>query len=278
MIFWQEWLFQAQNWLISLGYFAYPAFVGIYVLATLVGLPAIFLFLAAGTLFGFFPGLILVSLADTLSVAVCYLLGRTVARKTVHKWIADRPQWGRFDHAVAQKGWKIVFLTRLSPIVPSNVLNYGFSLTKINFWQYLFVSWLAMLPVIALYVYLASVGTNLLSQDNDPKQIAASVIGFVTASMAIAYTTKLVQSTLFAHTDEPERASGYTGTKKRKINKKRQSECSPYSPYVPPASDLSSYKDKRQNRYKRTNPSPNGNGRNQKQMREEEEKQARSKV
>ena len=125
------------------------------------------------------------------------LLGRTVARKTVHKWIADRPHWGRLDRAVAQKGWKIVFLTRLSPIVPSNVLNYGFSLTKINFWQYLFVSWIAMLPVIALYVYLASVGTNLVSGNNDIRQVVASAIGFVTAFMAIAYTTRLMQTTVF---------------------------------------------------------------------------------
>ncbi|MCC0176907.1 TVP38/TMEM64 family protein [Waterburya agarophytonicola K14] len=207
MVIWQEWVFQAHHWLSSLGYLGYPAFIGIYLLATLVGLPAIFLFLAAGSLYGFVPGLILVSFADTLSVAVCYLLGRTVARKVVHQWIADRPHWGKFDRAVAQKGWKIVFLTRLSPIVPSNVLNYGFSLTKINFWQYIFVSWVAMLPVIALYVYLASVGTNLLSGNNDPKQIIASVIGFVTTLTAIAYTTKLVQSTLFDKTEDSRRSN-----------------------------------------------------------------------
>lgn len=200
MVIWQEWLLQANHWLSSLGYFAYPAFLSIYLCATLVGLPAIFLFLAAGSLFGFFPGLIVVSLADTLSVAVCYGLGRTVGRKKVSEWISQRPHWGEFDRAVAKKGWKIVFLTRLSPIVPSNVLNYGFSLTKINFWQYLFVSWLAMLPVIALYVYLASVGTNLLSGDNDPKQITASIIGIVTALMAIAYTTKLMHGTLSSKT------------------------------------------------------------------------------
>jgi uncharacterized membrane protein YdjX (TVP38/TMEM64 family) len=197
MVIWQEWLSQVNYWLSSLGFLAYPTFTLIYLLATLIGLPAIFLFLAAGSLFGFIPGLIIVSLADTISVAVCYLLGRTVGRKRVNRWISQRPHWGEFDRAVARKGWKIVFLTRLSPIVPSNVLNYGFSLTKINFWQYLFVSWLAMLPVIGLYVYLASVGINLLSGNSDPKQVIASIIGLVTAVMAIAYTTKLMYGTLF---------------------------------------------------------------------------------
>ncbi|MEM7593225.1 MAG: VTT domain-containing protein [Cyanobacteria bacterium P01_A01_bin.83] len=197
MVIWQEWLFQANNWLISLGNLAYPAFAIIYVSSTLVGLPAIFLFLAAGSLFGFVPGVMIVSLSDTLGVAICYLLGKTVASKKVNEWISQRPQWGEFDRAVTKKGWKIVFLTRLSPIVPSNVLNYGFSLTKIDFWQYLFVSWVAMLPVITLYVYLASVGTDLLSGGNDIRQVIASVIGFITALMAIAYTTKLMQGTLF---------------------------------------------------------------------------------
>ena len=218
MVFWQEWLFQAHHWLSSLGYLAYPAFTSIYLSATLLGLPAIFLFLAAGSLFGFIPGLIVVSFADTLSVAICYLLGRTVARKKVSQWISQRPHWGEFDRAVARKGWKIVFLTRLSPILPSNILNYGFSLTRINFWQYLFVSWLAMLPVIALYVYLASVGTNLLSGSDDPKQIIASVIGLITAAMAIAYTTKLMHGTLF------QKPAKQTSTKCQKAKEREKAE------------------------------------------------------
>ena len=192
MVYWQQCLINGEYWLISLDIWAYPVFIVIYVLVTSMGLPTIFLFLGAGSLFGFFPGLIVVSVADTLSIAICYLLGRTVARKKVTQWIAKRPKWSALDRLLAQKGWKIVFLTRLSPIVPSNLLNYGFSLTKINFWQYLFVSWLGMLPTIALYVYLASVGTDLISGNQDPKQIAASVLGFVTTTGAIAYTTRLM--------------------------------------------------------------------------------------
>ena len=117
MVIWQEWLFQVNHWLASLGYWSYPTFTVIYVSATLVGLPAIFLFLAAGSLFGFIPGLAVVSFSDTISVSVCYLLGRTVARKKINKWISSRPHWEEFDRAVAKKGWKIVFLTRLSPLV-----------------------------------------------------------------------------------------------------------------------------------------------------------------
>lgn len=192
----KDWLTHVKHWLVTLGPWAMPAFITIYVVATIVGLPAIVLFLLAGTLFGFFKGFMVVSIADTLGASACYLLGRTVARKQIKKWIAKRPQFAELDKAVARKGWKIVFLTRLSPIVPSNILNYGFSLTKVRFWQYFFFSWLGMLPIIALYVYLGSVGANLASGGNTPGKIALQVLGLLATGGAVVYTTKLAKKTL----------------------------------------------------------------------------------
>jgi uncharacterized membrane protein YdjX (TVP38/TMEM64 family) len=198
----QDWLTNIKQWLVSLGPWAKPAFILIYIIATVAGLPAAVLFLAAGTLFGFFKGVVIVSIADILGTTLCYLLGRTVARKFIKKWIAKRPQFTELDKAVGRKGWKIVFLTRLSPIVPSNILNYGFSLTKINFWQYFFFSWLGMLPVIALYVYLGSAGASLASGGNTPGKMALQIFGLCATVGAVTYTTKLAKKTL-----SPEPAS-----------------------------------------------------------------------
>lgn len=50
----QDWLTHIKQWLVSLGFWAKPAFILIYIITTVVGLPAAVLFLAAGTLFGFF--------------------------------------------------------------------------------------------------------------------------------------------------------------------------------------------------------------------------------
>ena len=192
----QDWLTHIKHWLVSLGPWAKPAFILIYIITTVVGLPAAVLFVAAGTLFGFLKGVVVVSIADILGTTLCYLLGRTVARKPLKKWIAKRPQFTELDKAVGRKGWKIVFLTRLSPIVPSNILNYGFSLTKINFWHYFFFSWLGMLPVIALYVYLGSAGANLATGGNTPGKMALQIFGLCATVGAVTYTTKLAKKTL----------------------------------------------------------------------------------
>lgn len=191
-----DWLTQVKDWLKTLGFWAMPAFGAIYIVATVVGLPAAILFLLAGTLFGFFKGVVLTSIADTLGASACFLIGRTVARQQVKKWMAKRPQFVELDKAVARKGWKIVFLTRLSPIMPSNILNYGFSITKVRFWQYLLFSWLGMLPIIALYVYLGSAGANLAGGDNSPGKIALQALGLAVTVGTIIYTTKLAKKTL----------------------------------------------------------------------------------
>jgi uncharacterized membrane protein YdjX (TVP38/TMEM64 family) len=89
--------------------------------------------------------------------------------------------------------------------VPSNILNYGFSLTKVKFWHYFFFSWLGMLPVIGLYVYLGSAGANLASGGNTPGKIALQVFGLGATAVAVVYTTKLAKKTLSADSASPEK-------------------------------------------------------------------------
>lgn len=193
---WQTWLMGVKNWLVTLGPWAMPAFVLVYVLTTVLGLPNILLVLGAGTLFGLAGGIIAASIADSLGAVVCFGLGRTIARKRIKQWMQRHPNFAQLDHALGKKGWKILLLTRLSPLVPSNVLNYGFSCTKVNFWQYWFFSWLGMLPVIALYVYLGSFGAAMLRGGNTPGNVALQAAGLIFTLCAALYTTRLAKKTL----------------------------------------------------------------------------------
>ena len=188
-----EWLTTLKSWLGSLGVWAAPAFIFSYLLATIFGLPNIIFVLVAGTLFGLWKGILYASIADTLGAIACYGIGRSIARKRIKKWLSRSPNFAQLDQAVNEKGWKILLLARLSPLVPSNVLNYGFSCTKVNFWQYCFCSWLGMLPVISLYVYLGVFGRSLFSHELSPGKIAIQVVGLILAIAAAFYTTRLVK-------------------------------------------------------------------------------------
>lgn len=199
-----EWFTKLKDGLAMLGVWAMPAYMLIYLLATVLGLPNILLILVAGSLFGLVKGIISVSIADTLGAAVCFFLGRSLARERIKKWIAKHPNFAQLDQTVAEKGWRILLLSRLSPLVPSNVLNYGFSCTKVNFWQYCFFTWLGMLPVISLYVYLGSFGVRLLTDGLTPGKLALQSVGLVLALGAGIYTTRLTKKALKPKCSAPE--------------------------------------------------------------------------
>ena len=69
------------------------------------------------------------------------------------KW----PAWKWLAYAaVAEEGWKIVGLTRLSPVFPFTLLNYAFGLTSVSLRHYVVASWIGMMPGTVMYVYLGS--------------------------------------------------------------------------------------------------------------------------
>lgn len=196
------WLITIQNWITNQSILAVPVFIAVYVFASVLGIPNIVMILAAGTLFGLLEGVITVSIADTLSIAVCYVIGKTFVRRRLTSSLRENSRLHKLDRAFAKKGWKIVLLTRLSPVLPSSILNYGFSITQINFWKYLFFSWLGMLPVIFTYVYIGAFSTTILSSNNKPETFIFQVIGLAATCGVMIYVTKLSISALKVKTTE----------------------------------------------------------------------------
>lgn len=190
------WFGLSRQWIEGQGIWAFPAFISVYVIAAVFGLPNIVLIVAAGPLFGLTEGVISASIADTLSIAACFVIGQKMGRQWITRVVKENSRFHRLDRAFAQKGWKIVLLTRLSPLLPSNILNYGFSLTRINFWEYLFFSWLGMLPVIFAYVYVSTFGASILTPNQHSEHLTFQTLGLITTVGVMLYTTKLATSAL----------------------------------------------------------------------------------
>ena len=137
------------------------AFIVLYILATVLFLPGSILTLGAGLLFGLVLGFVYVSIASTLGATAAFLTGRYLARDWVARKIEGNTTFRAIDDAVAEGGWRIVGLTRLSPIFPFNMLNYAFGLTQVSLRDYFFASWIGMMPGTVMYVYLGSLAGSL---------------------------------------------------------------------------------------------------------------------
>jgi len=153
----QDLLQQALEWVEQLGPWGPVIFIAIYVVATVLLVPGSILTLGAGAVFGVVWGSVYVSLAATLGATSAFLVGRYLARDAVARKIAGNERFAAIDKAVANEGWKIVGLTRLSPVFPFTLLNYAFGITRVKFSHYVFASWIGMMPGTVMYVYLGSV-------------------------------------------------------------------------------------------------------------------------
>ncbi len=135
------------------------AFVGVYVLATLLFVPGSLLGLFAGALFGPVKGTVIVSVASTIGAGLAFLAGRYLFQNWIEQIAGDR--LNRMQEGIRRNGGKFVAFTRLIPLFPFNILNFAFGLTRINFWRYVWISWLCMLPGTTMYVYFGWAGKEL---------------------------------------------------------------------------------------------------------------------
>lgn len=136
------------------------AFIAGYILATVAFIPGSLLTLAAGAIFGIAWGTAYVFLGAVLGATAAFLLARGALRGTIERKVAADPRFAAIDRAVAREGRKIVFLLRLSPAFPFNLLNYALGLTRVRLGDYVVAS-LGMLPGTLLYVYTGKVAGDV---------------------------------------------------------------------------------------------------------------------
>lgn len=193
----KEWLESALQWVDSLGFWGPVAFVGLYAVAVVFFFPALILTLAAGAKFGLVLGSIYVSLASTLGASLAFLVGRYLARRRIEKRIAGNETFTAIDGAVAEEGWKVVGLTRLSPIFPFTLLNYAYGITKVKFNHFVLASWIGMMPGTILYVYIGSLGQAAVGgEGKSPLQWALYGVGLLATILVTVYVTKIAQRAL----------------------------------------------------------------------------------
>jgi uncharacterized membrane protein YdjX (TVP38/TMEM64 family) len=177
-----------REWIESLGSWGPLAFLGLYVVAVVAALPGAVITVAAGALFGALTGTLLVSVGSTVGAALAFLIARYFAREAVVSWLGKSDRFRKLDRLTEQHGAVMVALTRLVPIFPFNLINYGFGLTRVPFWTYVLWSWLCMLPATILYVVGADAATTAVAEGRVPwPLVLAALAVLVILALLVRY-------------------------------------------------------------------------------------------
>ena len=196
-------------WVEGLGALGPIVFVVGYAVAVVGFIPGSVMTLAAGAIFGLVEGTLYVFIAAVVGSMLAFLIARHSARESIEKRIAGDARFAAIDRAVGAEGRKIVFLLRLSPVFPFNLLNYALGLTRVRWGDYLIAS-IGMLPGTLLYVYTGKLAGDVAAiaggagAERGTGEWLVLVLGLVATLVVTIYVTRIARRALDAATKASE--------------------------------------------------------------------------
>lgn len=195
------------EWVEGLGALGPIAFIFGYAIAVVAFIPGSLLTLAAGAIFGLAEGTLYVIVAATLGATLAFLIARHAARAAIERRLQGDERFAAIDRAVGAEGLKIVFLLRLSPVFPFNLLNYSLGLTQVRLVDYLVAS-IGMLPGTLLYVYAGKVAGDLAAVvggqagEKGAGDWLVIVLGLLATAVVTVFVTRIARRALATATGE----------------------------------------------------------------------------
>ena len=195
------------QWVDSLGAIGPLVFIIGYIVATVAFVPGSLLTLTGGAVFGIVRGTLYVMIAATLGATAAFLVSRYAARQALVRRFEKDRRFRAIDGAVHREGRKIVFLLRLSPLFPFNVLNYALGLTSVRLKDYV-IACAGMLPVAMMWVYYGRVIGDVATIYSGAKVTHGSgywtmlVVGLIATVLATAVVTKTAKKALTEAMDD----------------------------------------------------------------------------
>ncbi len=196
-----HWINALSDWMDTLGPFSVIVFVLVYALATVLLIPGSVRTIAAGMIFGVALGALAAWSGAVLGASLAFLMGRHFARSKIEEMTKSNEKFQAIDEAICRHGWKIIGLMRLSPLIPFNVSNYFYGVTKVGFWPYALASAGGMLPGTLFYAYLGAAGKAGLSAgglQHHPLQYAFFGIGLLATIGLMIWVSRIAKQSLKA--------------------------------------------------------------------------------
>lgn len=138
-----------EAWIRTAGPLAPVLFMAIMALAVVSPLPTLPLDLLAGRLFGPFPGTLYAVVGGTSGALVSFQLARWLGRDFVARFFKGHIL--SCERCSNRLLTKVVFLGRLIPLAPFDLVSYGAGLTRMSALKFAAANFFGMLPLTFVY-------------------------------------------------------------------------------------------------------------------------------
>jgi len=190
-----DWLAPVVLKLSQLGAWGPVLFILLYVAAAVTLAPAFFLTVAAGAMFGVWRGSLIVFIGASLGASAVYVLGVPMSRSRLMARLTRDRRVAAVRDAVRGEGAWVMFLLRLSPLVPFNVLNYALALSGVRYSDFA-IALIGMIPAIIMYTYYGRVVGDVaalaagVAPPRGPEYYALLVVGLIAIFVSTTMITR----------------------------------------------------------------------------------------
>lgn len=186
-------------------------YMGLYTLrGVILVIPASVLSLAGGLAFGPALGTVYTVIGATGGAVLSYLLARWLGRGFVERVLKGRS--GRFkayDEGAARSGFSVVFVARLIPLIPFDVISFGAGLSGIPLGQFALGTLLGIIPGSFAYNFLGDSFTDVGSS-----QFILALLVFALIGSAPLVWRRVTKRGTRAHRMQSEAGDGPTARAK----------------------------------------------------------------
>lgn len=165
-------------------------------IAAVLLVPGSIIAMSGGYVFGLPEGMVMAAAGGALGAITAFMNGRTFARGFVFGRLESHPRLLALDRALYEQSFLIVMLTRLSLVIPYNILNYLYGVTGVRKVPYAVASTLGLIPAMALWAYVGTLAKDFedILSGNLEAGRAGTVLFFV-GLVAIAAAVVIVHRT-----------------------------------------------------------------------------------
>jgi uncharacterized membrane protein YdjX (TVP38/TMEM64 family) len=191
-----EWVRAVVTWVRHLGALGVVVYSVVFILIAIPMLPTVELYLAAGLLYGALWGAVLVTALGVVVELLTLLIVQTKAREAIEKRLQQHPRIAALDMGLRDHSFSIMFLLRLSPLVPFGPLNYALATINAPLWKRITTNILGMFPCSLMITYVGSYLRNVTQLSSDTPSVWKHVAlwgGLATtiaASVLVTWATK----------------------------------------------------------------------------------------
>src|SRR5262245_43208520 len=196
----RQWFTQIEGYVQSLGSVGPLVVILAYIIFTVFFIPGSAVTIGAGTLFGLKTGFLVVVIGANLGALCSFLLARTFLREKVTRWADGNPKFRSLDRAIGKHGFKMVLLTRLSPVFPFVLLNYFLGLTAVRTRAYVLANLIGMLPATFLFVYIGAAARDAITGQMETSasvyQQILKYVGLLATVAVVVMVTRIARKAL----------------------------------------------------------------------------------